>query len=240
VKTIAMNVAINNKKWKKKVGIFTLEMKSREYVQRMISSICGIPAIRLKKGDIYDEEWDSYNNAVELLNDNRNLIFDDTTRLTIPDMRSKMRKMKDWGMELVILDQIGLMGEVHGAKEQEYLKVDRLSYDFKNFAREFDIPFLNVQQMSRSIENYQRKDKEPKSSDLAQAGESAPDIIIMISSQMEKKKIVRSNLWVTKNRDNETGVAPVKFDGKRTMFRDLTTDELGAMSDDEPEFTKGG
>jgi replicative DNA helicase len=151
-----------------------------------------------------------------------------------------MRKMKDWGMELVILDQIGLMGEVHGAKEQEYLKVDRLSYDFKNFAREFDIPFLNVQQMSRSIENYQRKDKEPKSSDLAQAGESAPDIIIMISSQMEKKKIVRSNLWVTKNRDNETGVAPVKFDGKRTMFRDLTTDELGAMSDDEPEFTKGG
>lgn len=227
--SIALNVAVFGI-WKKKVGIFSLEMSNSEYVQRMISAISGISSLNLKMGKIDESNKDAYLKAVETLNKNENIMMDDTSNLTLPLLRNKMRKMKEWGVDLVILDQIGLMSSEGSTSDAEYARIDRRSYDFKNLAREFQIPFLNIQQMSRAVENIQRKDKEPKASDLSQAGESAPNIIIMISHEMERKRILSSRLWVVKNRDGATGYADVKFESHKTLFRDLTKEEISSSA----------
>lgn len=233
-KTIALNVGVLNK-WKKKVGIFTLEMPNAQYMQRMVSALCGIPAQRLKRGVIYENEWTKYKQAIETLRNSNNLYFDDTSQLTSPQLHNKISKMMELGVELIILDQMALMAGGSGRGEQEYARIDKLSYQFKGYAREFDVPFVNIQQMSRSIENYQRKDKEPKSSDLSQAGEGAPDLIIMIQHEEIAKKIISSKLWLVKQRDGEVCPIDVKFDGVRTHFMDIPAEEANA---NKPEFVQ--
>jgi replicative DNA helicase len=80
--------------------------------------------------------------------------------------------------------------------------------------------------MSRSIESVARgKDADPKASDLSQAGESAPNLIIMIRHKKEQNVIQSSSLYVVKNRDGGTGRIDVKFIGERTMFKDVQTGE---------------
>ncbi len=229
--SIAMNVAINNE-IKRKVGIFTLEMSSTEYVNRMISALSGIDSLRLKKGIIYKDERSKYEEAVNKIKDSGNIVIDDTSNITMSMIRNKLRKMKEWGIEVAVIDQMGLIAD-RFPNEQEHVRVDRLSYLLKNLAREFDISIINIQQMNRSIESIQRvKFKEPQTSDLAQAGESSPDLIIMITHEMQNKIILRSKLWIVKNRNGAMGSVDVKFDAKRTLFRDLTEKELAEQAPD--------
>lgn len=229
--SIAMNVAINNE-IKRKVGIFTLEMSSTEYVNRMISALSGIDSLRLKKGIIYKDERSKYEEAVNKIKDSGNIVIDDTSNITMSMIRNKLRKMKEWGIEVAVIDQMGLIAD-RFPNEQEHARVDRLSYLLKNLAREFDISIINIQQMNRSIESIQRvKFKEPQTSDLAQAGESSPDLIIMITHEMQNKVILKSKLWIVKNRNGAMGSVDVKFDAKRTLFRDLTEKELAEQAPD--------
>lgn len=229
--SIAMNVAINNE-IKRKVGIFTLEMSSTEYVNRMISALSGIDSLRLKKGIIYKDERSKYEEAVNKIKDSGNIVIDDTSNITMSMIRNKLRKMKEWGIEVAVIDQMGLIAD-RFPNEQEHVRVDRLSYLLKNLAREFDISIINIQQMNRSIESIQRvKFKEPQTSDLAQAGESSPDLIIMITHETQNKVILKSKLWIVKNRNGAMGSVDVKFDAKRTLFRDLTEKELAEQAPD--------
>ena len=229
--SIAMNVAINNE-IKRKVGIFTLEMSSTEYVNRMISALSGIDSLRLKKGIIYKDERSKYEEAVNKIKDSGNIVIDDTSNITMSMIRNKLRKMKEWGIEVAVIDQMELIAD-RFPNEQEHVRVDRLSYLLKNLAREFDISIINIQQMNRSIESIQRvKFKEPQTSDLAQAGESSPDLIIMITHEMQNKVILKSKLWIVKNRNGAMGSVDVKFDAKRTLFRDLTEKELAEQAPD--------
>ncbi len=233
--SIAMNVAILNK-WKKKVGIFSLEMSNTEYVNRMISALTGINSLRLKMGVIHDDEYPAYAEALELIKKDENIFMDDTSNINMPMIRNKLRKMKDSGISVAIIDQLGLINDRYPG-EQEYVRVDRLSYMLKNMARDFDISIITCQQMNRSIESIQReKHKEPKTSDLAQAGESSPNIVLMITHDMEQKVIKSSKLWIVKNRDGATGCVDVKFEAERTLFRDISDAELQAQN---PDFMNG-
>lgn len=232
--TIALNVAMNND-FTKKIGIFTLEMKNVEYVNRMITSLCGIPYLRLKMGKIYDDEMPLYKEATKKIKENGNILIDDTVGISTPMIRNRMRKMKEWGAKMVVIDQLGLVSD-RIAGEPEYLRIDRMSYQFKNMAREFDIPVLLLHQMNRSIESIQRATKkEPQMNDLDQAGERPSDVILMITHKTEQKIIQSSKIWVVKNRFGATGSADVKFEAEKTWFRDLTDAEIEAL---EPEMMK--
>jgi replicative DNA helicase len=229
--TISLNVSMFNQ-WQKKVGIFTLEMNNVKYVNRMISALTGIPFLRIKRGEILEHEKATYIESAKKIQENNNIILDDTTRMSMPIIRNKIRKMKEWGANLIILDQLSLIKD-DKANEQEFARVDRISYELKGYATEFDIPIILIQQLNRSIESSQRgSDKEPRLSDLNQAGENAPSIVLMITHDVKDKVIKNSKIWVVKNRDGATGYADVKFEAHRTFFRDLTEEERLALTPD--------
>jgi replicative DNA helicase len=229
--TIALNVSMRNQ-WRKKVGIFTLEMNNVKYVNRMISALTGIPFLRIKTGNIYPEEKDSYIQVANAIQQSNHIILDDTTRLSMPLIRNKIRKMKEWGTDLIIVDQLSLIKD-DKINEQEFARVDRISYELKGFATEFDIPIILIQQLNRSIESSTRgADKEPRLSDLNQAGENAPSIVLMITHEKEAGIVKASKIWVVKNRDGATGYADVKFEYQKTYFRDLTEEERLEMTPD--------
>jgi replicative DNA helicase len=222
--TLAMNISCENR-WKKKVGIFSLEMSNEEYMQRMISFHSGISSLDLKRGKIKPEDDKAYRDAIEVIK-KAEIMMDDTPHLSIPLLRTKLRKMKESGVQIVFIDQLDLL-DYGSPVDAEYVRVNRLSYKLKKLAREIDLPIVDAQQMSRSIENISRgKDSDPKASDLSQAGESAPNLIIMIRHKKEQNVIKSSSLYIVKNRDGATGRVDVKFIGARTKFTDVEPGEM--------------
>jgi replicative DNA helicase len=237
--SLAMSIALNNalyNKWRKKTGIFSLEMGNTEYVNRMISCLTGIPSLRLKMGNLFSYEYPLYQDAIKKIKDNNYIVLDDTSNLNMSTIRNKLRKMKDWGIDLVIIDQLGLISD-RFPSEQEYIRIDRLTNQFKNTAREFYIPVVVIQQMNRSSEQDQhsRIETEPTAKSLSQAGEGPSDVILMITHKKELKVIKQSKLWIVKNRNGATGVVDIKFEAERTYFRNLTLDEKNMCN---PDFMK--
>jgi replicative DNA helicase len=222
--TMIMNAALENEN-PKKVGIFSLEMSNEEYMQRMIAYQSGISSLRLKMGKFYYGEEEKYDKAIEEIK-KATIFMDDSASLTIPLLRSKIRKMVEKGAEIIFIDQLNLI-QSNLFQDQEHVKINYMAYQAKIMAREFDVPVVVAHQMNRAIESAARKtDKDPKSSDLQQAGEAPPNIIIMITHKKEEDKIISSKLHVVKNRDGATGSIDVIFQGERTKFIDMEPDLL--------------
>lgn len=214
--TITTNVALNNK-YPKKVSIFSMEMSTADITNRMITQYTGFSSVKLRKGDLNDQEMEIYNRASEKIS-NAHIQFDDSSSITIPEMRTKLRKMKELGTDLVIVDQLDLMNaQMPGAKEFE--KINWLSYRLKEMAREFNVPILVAHQMNRGIEQQVGvRGRDPQLSDLEQAGEKATDLVLMVRHKKEMAVIKESYIYVVKNRNGATGYIPIAFIPNRAKF----------------------
>jgi replicative DNA helicase len=212
--TFAMNIA-TNPLWSKKVGIFSLEMGKKEYTQRIISFFSGIPTLRIRLGKIFDREKEQYKKAIETIR-GLGIFFDDSPSLTIPTLRGKIRKMVEMGAKIIFIDQLEQLISSK-ENENEYIRVDKLTYQLKGLAREFGIPIVVAHQLNRSIEHNER---EPKPSDLSQAGEKATDLILIIRHKKEDAVIKSSRIYCVKNRSGALGYVNVKFIGESVKFID--------------------
>jgi replicative DNA helicase len=175
---------------------------------------------------------ESYHDALEKISKSP-ILFDDSSSLSIPEMRTKVRKMKELGLDLIILDQLDLMNaQMPGGKEFE--KLNWLSYRLKEMAREFNVPILIAHQMNRGIEQQQgaKNIRDPQLSDLEQAGEKASDMVVMIRHRKEGGIITKSYFYIVKNRNGGTGVVPVTFISSKARFENAAKEEM-------PEFMKG-
>ena len=218
--TMVANMAINSKH-KKRVGIFSMEMPTSDLVNRLVSQYTGITVNQLRRGHIKDEELKDWEDALEKIAI-APIQFDDTPSLSIPEMRTKVRKMKEAGVDIIFIDQLNLMNaQLKYAKEFE--KINWLSHRLKELAREFQIPIVIAHQMNRGIEHQAR---EPQLSDLEQAGEKPTDMVIMVRHKKENGIIIESYLHVVKYRNGATGKIPVKFIGHKVMFVNKSKDEL--------------
>ena len=240
LKTIAENIALFSDK-PKKVGIFTLEMPAVQYYFRTLCRLTGIPYKRIVAGDIKEKEWKFYKDAVELLESKKDMIIYDDSPATLATLKSKQQKMIDLGVEIFAIDQLSLIrGETNSG--ELYQIMDRNSYAIKEMAVDFNVTQLLAQQMNRGgTKQFGEFQRDPVLQDLAQAGENAPNLVIMFKHWYNKEvkhMIDKSCLYIVKNRDGENTVElPVYFDGLRFNFRDLTENEKELL-DAEPNFVE--
>ena len=116
------------------------------------------------------EDWPKYTHAVESISDSHIYIYD-IPRLTIPQFRSISMKLKNrHGLDLVIVDYLGLM---EGIGENRVQQVSYISRNLKVIAGEVDVPIIALHQMNRAIE--QRGDGKPVLSDLRDSGSIEQD-----------------------------------------------------------------
>ncbi|MBQ1231716.1 MAG: replicative DNA helicase, partial [Clostridia bacterium] len=111
---IARNVAVNAEKT---VCFFSLEMTRDQLAQRMLSSEAAIESQKLRTGELSNDEWTRLVQAGENLS-KANLYFDETSSITVPEMKAKLRRMKK--VDLVIIDYLGLM---HSSRKGEVNRV---------------------------------------------------------------------------------------------------------------------
>jgi replicative DNA helicase len=212
----------------KAVKIFTFESSAEEIQNKLIQIKTGISAIRIEKGELSDEEIELYKKALEEIS-KLPISYDDSSELTLPLLRTKIRKAVADGAEVIIIDQLEqvLIGG-SGDSQPEYIKINYMAYRIKAFAREMDTRIILVHQLNRKGEGSENRNKivDPVLSDLAQAGEKAPDVVMMIRTSHEPA------LFCVKNRQGPKGKQSINWDGSRMKFSDFDYNSL------KPEFVQ--
>lgn len=215
---IAENVAI---KAKKKVAFFSLEMSNDQLVDRIISSQALVENYKLRTGDLQDDDWRRIAEAAKLLADCP-IYFDDSSSITVSQMKAKLRRLKDVG--LVIIDYLQLMSSGRRI-ENRVQEVSELTRSLKIMAKELNVPLIVLSQLARRSED--RKDGRPQLSDLRESGsieQDADSVLFLVNDAAAEGEPERQNIMkivVGKNRHGETGSVEVEWSGKYTKFSSL-------------------
>ena len=217
---IALNMAMSAaKKSDKTVVIFQLEMSRTQLATRLLSAEGFIDSKKLRLGNLNDEDWQNMANATQSLN-RLNILIDENSGITVPEMKAKCRRLGDQ-LGLIVIDYLQLM---HTPKhtDNRVQEVAEISRSLKIMAKELNVPVLCCCQLSRGPEG--RQDKRPMLSDLRESGsiEQDADIVLFIyrddyyNSEGENRNA--AELIVAKNRHGETGKIDLQWLGQFTAF----------------------
>ena len=220
-----LNPNTKNPEKKAVVAIFSLEMASEQLVERMIASEGRISLNHLKSGNLEPSEWRMFEAASNTLG-KLNLYFDDSSSVTIDDIRTKCRKLSiDEGLDFVIIDYLQLI-ESEDSRRSKQEEVSKISRSLKLMARELDIPVVALAQLSREVEK--RETKIPIMADLRDSGsiEQDADIVTFLYRDdyynKESERVGEADLIIAKNRSGASGrEIAFNFQGEFANFMEI-------------------
>ena len=217
---IARHVAV---KEKRKVAFFSLEMTKEQLTARLLSTEAMVGGVKLRTGKLADDEWIRLVEAGDILSKTE-IYFDDTPGITVPEMKAKLRRLKN--VDLVVIDYLQLMsgGRRIDNRVQEISEITR---NLKIMAKEINVPVLTLSQLSRASE--QRSDHRPMLSDLRDSGsiEQDADIVLFlyrndyyrdgenVDEDFDKNS---GECIIAKNRHGETRAVPLHWQGEFMRF----------------------
>lgn len=211
--TIANHVGLKDKR---PVLFFSLEMSTHEMVCRLICQLTGIPFMNVYQGKMTAAQWKEYEVATKAIKEGQ-ILFDDSPALTIPQIKSKIRKMQDIDVALIIIDQLEQVGGYPG--EKPHIRLDRLAYEIKDLTKEFRIPIILNHQLNRGVTDRNLKNTEPILADLNQAGEKpANEVWAIVHNKDDKGNILQSKIKILKNRNGPRIDFSVLYQGERMLF----------------------
>lgn len=233
--SLALNIARNTAMMgKKKVLFFSLEMTKKQLAQRVLATEARIESTKMRTGNISGEEWGRLATAAAVLS-NCDLYFDDTSEMTVPEMKSRIRRLRD--VDTVFVDYLQLMKS--GTRtEGRVQEVSEITRNLKLMAKDLNIPVVVLAQLARRTEA-SGKSHRPQLSDLRESGsiEQDADIVIMLyrdeyyaenngedsQPQEEKPAVNEAEFIISKNRHGPTNTVKVAWNGDYTLFTNLET-----------------
>ena len=211
---------------------FSLEMDKNNVIDRMFSSRGMMDYGNIRSGNIEQSDFYRMQKAAASVSEFRMLV-DDTPAISLREIRSKARKQKRDGLDLVIIDYLQLMTIPRG--ESRTLAVGEVSRGLKQLARELEIPVVLLSQLNRGVDS--RPDKRPVMSDLRDSGEIEQDADVILFPfrpaaycQKCKDKVndgehsfidhqSKAEIIIEKQRNGERNVSiPVVWMGKHQKF----------------------
>lgn len=204
--------------------IFSLEMSKSEIVMRMLSAETEIKLADMRAGRLTDDDWVKLANRVGQL-ENVPLFIDDSANLTMMEIRSKARKLKQQhDIQLIVVDYLQLMssGRRTESRQQE---VSEFSRNMKLLAKELDVPLIAISQLNRGPES--RTDKRPQVADLRESGslEQDADMVMLIyrpdSQGEETERAGEADIILAKHRGGPLGTITVSNQLHFSRFKDM-------------------
>ena len=225
---IARNVACKSKK---SVAFFSLEMSKEQLASRLLSSEALVGGTKLRTGKLTDEEWQRLIPASDILK-NANLYIDDTPGITITEMKSRLRRLRQ--IDLVVVDYLQLMSSTRRI-DSRVNEISEITRSLKIMAKELNVPVITLSQLSRASE--QRPDHRPQLSDLRDSGsiEQDADIVLFLYREGYYDKNGDENAAapavdmnsgeciVAKNRHGEMNTVKLHWQGEFMRFTDVET-----------------
>lgn len=220
--SFAMNIATNVARHNNMdVVTFNLEMSKEQLATRILSTEALVESSSLRNGRINTDEWSRLATSAAYLG-SLPLYIDDTSSITVQQMKAKLRRVKNLG--LVIIDYLQLMDST-SKSDNRVVIISEITRQLKVMAKELNVPVILLSQLSRAVES--RTDKRPMLSDLRESGsiEQDADIVLFLYREAyynkESQRPNISECIVAKNRHGETGTVELVWDGQFTRFSNL-------------------
>ena len=178
----ALNVLTNIalEQWKS-VAMLSLEMSKESIVDRIMSEVSWVPMYKISKWNLDNADFAQMWEAMEKLS-TANIYLDDKAWITVPMLKSKLRKLKieKKQLDLVIIDYLQLMHSTMSWWVNRVQEISEISRWLKELAKELWVPIMALSQLSRAVES--RIDKKPQLSDLRESGsiEQDADSVLML------------------------------------------------------------
>lgn len=212
------------------VGMFSLEMSSKQLIGRVVASESEIESEKINRGKMDTYEVERYLGACGKIS-SVPFYIDDSPFLNIVELRARAMRMKTkYGVKLIVIDYLQLIKGINDGtknmnRDQELGLITRT---LKGIAKELDLPIIALAQLSRAVE--QRGGlKKPQLSDLRESGSIEQDAdVVMFLYRPEYYKITDTEdgqsthglceAIIAKHRNGSTGEVNLKFIGKYTKF----------------------
>jgi replicative DNA helicase len=176
--SLAANAATHRTK-QTAVGVFSLEMSTRQLILRLLCAHGRLDAHALRTGRLPENEWKRVGVAAGEIAKAK-IFIDDTPGLGILELRAKARRLRaEHDAGLIVVDYLQLMQGPKTAENREK-EISAISRSLKGLAKELDIPVIALSQLSRAVEG--RPDKRPILSDLRESGaiEQDADVVMFV------------------------------------------------------------
>ena len=225
--SFALNIAANLAAKRNDVSIafFSLEMTKQQLAQRILSSTSGIESMVFRNGVSNPDSWPYIAESMGRLA-SANIYIDDTSGISVAEIKAKARRLKDLG--LVVVDYLQLMGGSGARRSDSRVnEISDITRAFKIMAKELNVPVMLLSQLSRDSDKQSRR---PKLSDLRDSGsiEQDADIVMFLHRDNpdgqppdEGAEMSEVMLIVAKNRHGEITRLRLHWDGAHTRFTAL-------------------
>ena len=207
------------------VGIFSLEMSKQQLLMRFLCAESLVDAHKGRTGYIGKDDFRQLIDALASVT-RAPLYIDDSSSLTIMEMRAKARRLKaEHGLSLLIVDYLQLMSG-YGRVENRVQEISGISRGLKALAKELEVPVIALSQLSRAPEQRQG-DHRPQLSDLRESGsiEQDADVVLFIYREevykRDEENEGKADLIISKQRNGPIGNVKLAFLKQYTKFETL-------------------
>ena len=235
--SFALNIATNVAEQQHiPVAVFSLEMTKEQLTNRILSAKAGIDSHAFRTGALTQTDWEDLAIASERLHD-APIFMDDTSGLTIPEMKAKIRRVNQDPSRpkigLIVIDYLQLM-TTGKRTENRVQEISEITRNLKIMAKELSVPIIALSQLSRAVEKQGAGSAHrPQLSDLRDSGsiEQDADCVLFLfreayynNQKGEDAPAADAGVAeciVAKNRHGETSTVPLGWDGAHTRFTDV-------------------
>ncbi len=209
------------------IGIFSLEMTTRQLVLRLLMAEAEIDYSRFRNGYLGDRDWPKLTRAADVLTDAR-IFIDDSGGIRVTDLAAKARRLhREHHLTLIIVDYIQLIQGRSGTdrREQEVAETTR---SLKLLAKDLDLPVIALSQLNRGPETRPNPHKRPVLADLRESGaiEQDADTVFFIYRDEEYNEDTPdrgiAELNISKQRNGPTGSLRLQFKKAYARFHNLS------------------
>ena len=211
------------------VGYFSLEMPGHQLAQRIVSNCARIDSMRIRDGELNDEQLQQTVAAMAKLGE-YSILIDDSPSLTVLELRGKARRMhREHAIGLLIIDYLQLMSSAV-YRDNRVQEITEITRSLKSLARELDIPVVACAQLSRAVE--QRPNPTPRLSDLRESGsiEQDADIVIFLHEHDREDEVIGRpadlRLTIAKQRNGPVGELDLRFVRSHGRFEEAAERSL--------------
>lgn len=200
--------------------IISAEMSAKSLLTRLCALHTGVPLYSLRTGRYVEDDFTKITAFNSKLNQSKLFIKEAVDGITSTEAAAEIRRYaRSHGVKFVLVDYLQRLkpGSRH---EKRTYEVGEISGTLKGAAWASGVALVTLAQLSRESER--DKDRAPRMSDLADSSqiERDADCIILLQRAFtaDDPKGAVAKLHIAKQRDGETGLVTLQFNGPLTRF----------------------
>jgi replicative DNA helicase len=229
---IGMLIALNAAKAGKKSGLLSLEMADTQYGQRLFSHLSGVDGMKMRKGELQDDDWPRILEAMQELSH-----LDTAFTFAIRYVEDFIAAVADKPLDIIIVDYIQLL-RTRQRIDTERLIIGHISWQLKALSVDKRVPVIALAQLRRPE---QGANKMPTMRDLRESSNLESDadgIILLYQPENERDPSVFSEhkdafkrwreqgliytvLKVEKQRNGAVGQIPLLFNPSKMRYEGI-------------------